>query len=88
MAFQVTWQSQREGYYCVTCDLDDAPLRCWSKARAGELEDKRSVLEDFSYMINEDNGQPPLDTITVEVVRMDSDDRRRRRRTRHVWDIT
>ena len=28
-----------------------------------------------------------LAAVTVEVLRMDSDDRRRRRRTRHVWDI-
>lgn len=88
MAFLVAWQSQREGYYCVTCDLDGEPLRCWSDERAGEFEDERSVLEDFSYMISEGNGQPPLDAVTVEVVRMDSDDRRRKRRTRHVWDIT
>jgi hypothetical protein len=28
-----------------------------------------------------------LAQVDVEVLRMDSDDRRRKRRTRHVWDI-
>ena len=88
MSFRVTWRSTQEGYYCVTCDLDEQPLRCWAEQNAGELNDERSVLQDFSYMINGGVDQPPLDAVTVEVVRMDSDDRRRRRRTRHVWDIT
>ena len=88
MSFRVTWRSAQEGYYCVACDLDEQPLRCWAEQSAGELNDERSVLQDFSYMINGGLDQPPLDAVTVEVVRMDSDDRRRRRRTRHVWDIT
>jgi hypothetical protein len=88
MAFRIAWKSQREGYYCLSCDLDNAPLRCWTEARAGEFDDRRSVLEDFSYMISEDDSQLPIETVTVEVVRMDSDDRRRRRRARHVWDRT
>lgn len=87
MVFHVSWRSEERGYYCVLSNLEEAPLRCWSEQRAGQLRDRRSVAEDFSYMINEGDGEPPLDTVTVEVVRMDSDDRRRRRRTRHVWDL-
>ena len=87
MVFQVSWRSEERGYYCVLSNLEETPLRCWSEQRAGQLRDRRSVAEDFSYMINEGDGEPPLDSVTVEVVRMDSDDRRRRRRTRHVWDL-
>ena len=87
MVFHVSWRSEERGYYCVLNNLEEVPLRCWSEQRAGQLRDQRSVAEDFSYMINEGDGQPPLDSVTVEVVRMDSDDRRRRRRTRHVWDL-
>lgn len=87
MVFHVNWRSEERGYYCVLSNLEEAPLRCWSEQRTGQLRDQRSVAEDFSYMINEGDGEPPLDSVTVEVVRMDSDDRRRRRRTRHVWDL-
>ena len=87
MVFHVSWRSEERGYYCVLSNLEEEPLRCWSEQRAGQLRDERSVAEDFSYMINEGDGEPPLDSVTVEVVRMDSDDRRRRRRTRHVWDL-
>ena len=87
MVFHVSWHSEERGYYCVLSNLEEAPLRCWSEQRTGQLRDQRSVAEDFSYMINEGDGEPPLDSVTVEVVRMDSDDRRRRRRTRHVWDL-
>ena len=87
MVFHVSWRSEERGYYCVLSNLEEEPLRCWSEQRAGQLRDERSVAEDFSYMINNGGGQPPLDSVTVEVVRMDSDDRRRRRRTRHVWDL-
>ncbi len=87
LVFHVTWRSERRGYYCVLSNLDETPLRCWREQRAGRLTDERSVAENFSYMINEGESEPPLDSVTVEVVRMDSDDRRRRRRTRHVWDL-
>lgn len=87
MSFLVSWRSREAGYYCVLNDLQEQPLRCWAEQRSGELNDERTVAEDFSYMINEGEGQPALNTVTVEVVRIDSDDRRRRRRTRHIWDI-
>ncbi len=86
MTFLVQWESDESGYYCVFNDLEDAPLNCWTEQRSGELHDKRSVQENLSFWINESGGAP-LDTVTVEVLRMDSDDRRRRRRSRHVWDL-
>lgn len=87
MVFHIAWRTDERGYYCVLSNLDEVPLRCWSEQRAGQHRDDRSVAEDFVYMINEGDGAPPLDSVTVEVVRMDSEDRRRRRRTRHVWDL-
>ena len=89
MSFQIAWHSGDRGYYCIKNDLEDEPLRCWSEQRAGETTDERSVAKDFSYTLNEgeDEDQPPLDAVTVEVVKVESDDRRRKRRTRHVWDL-
>lgn len=85
--FLVAWQTAATGYYCVSSDRDVDPLRCWAERRAGELEDEREVEDDLSYRLTRGGEEPPLATATVEVLRMDSDDRRRNRRTRHVWDV-
>jgi len=87
MTFLVFWQSEQSGYYCLFNDFDEAPLRCWTETQSGELSDKRTVQSDFSYWMTDDDIQSLLAVVRVEVLRMDTDDRRRRRRTRHVWDI-
>ena len=87
MSFLVHWQSEETGYYCLFNDFGREPLRCWSDEQAGEHEDERSVRESFSYWMSEQGAAARLATVTVEVLRMDTDDRRRRRRTRHVWDL-
>lgn len=87
MSFLVVWQSEQTGYYCVFNDFIDAPLRCWTDERAGELNDERNVESDFRYWVTGNDEDVPLTFVSVEVLRMDSDDRRRRRRGRHVWDI-
>lgn len=87
MSFLVAWKSEETGYYCVFNDFEDQPLRCWSERQSGEMSDDRTVQSDFSYWINQGRDEPELALVTVEVLRMDSDDRRRRRRTRHVWDL-
>lgn len=87
MSFLVVWQSGDTGYYCLFNDFIEAPVRCWSEERAGRLNDDRVVQENFSYWMTGSDPDSRLAVVTVEVLRMDSDDRRRRRRTRHVWDI-
>ncbi len=87
MRFTIHWASEVSGYYCVVSELDTGALRCWSEARSGDLQDERTVAEAFSYWLNQGSDEPVLAKTTVEVLRKDSDDRRRRRRTRHVWDI-
>ena len=87
MSFLVHWSSGENGYYCLFNDFGGEPLRCWSDEQTGEHEDERSVQESFSYWMSEQGGTARLATVTVEVLRMDTDDRRRRRRTRHVWDL-
>lgn len=87
IAFLVVWESDLSGYYCLFNDFGEAPLRCWNEERAGRLSDERTIRESFSYwMAGEDSGEK-LAVIAVEVLRMDTNDRRRKRRTRHVWDI-
>ena len=87
MSFLVVWHSRDSGYYCVFNDIEPEPLRCWADKREGDLVDERSVTSNFDYLINQGSDTPRLAVVSVEVLRMDSDDRRRRRRTRHIWDL-
>ncbi len=87
MSFLVLWQSAETGYYCLYNDFWQAPLRCWTEQRSGELSDDRTVDTEFSYWMAGDDKESPLAAVAVEVLRMDTDDRRRKRRSRHVWDI-
>ncbi len=87
LAFLVVWETELDDYYCLFNDLGERPLRCWNTASSGRHEDERSVERSFSYWMTDRNPENRLTTIAVEVLRMDTDDRRRKRRTRHVWDI-
>ena len=87
MSFLVVWQSGETGYYCLFNDFTETTVRCWSEELAGQLSEDRIVRENFSYWMTGSNPDSRLAEVTVEVLHMDSDDRRRRRRTRHVWDI-
>jgi hypothetical protein len=87
MSFLVLWESAQSGYYCLYNDFGEAPVRCWNDERAGRTEDERNVQEDFQYWMANDRNEQQLAAVKVEVLRMDSDDRRRKRRTRHVWDL-
>ncbi len=87
MSFLVVWESAQTGYYCLFNDFGEAPVRCWNDERTGRTEDERIVQKDFQYWMTDDRNEPRLAVVKVEVLRMDSDDRRRKRRTRHVWDL-
>ncbi len=87
LAFLVAWESAQLGYYCLFNDFGESPLRCWNEERSGRVDDERSVTETFSYWMTNDDLGHKLAVVAVEVLRMDTDDRRRKRRTRHVWDI-
>ncbi len=87
MSFLVIWQSGSSGYYCLFSDFNTAPIRCWNEEHTGRLQDERTVQSNFNYWMTGDDAGYRLAQVSIEVLRMDSDDRRRRRRTRHVWDI-
>ena len=87
MSFLVLWESAESGYYCLYNDFGQSPLRCWTERRSGEHSDERTVDTEFRYWMAGDNTASPLAVVVVEVLRLDTNDRRRRRRSRHVWDI-
>jgi len=87
LEFRVTWESTSKDYYCVFNDLLEGPLRCWEDASSGETTDERDVEESFTFWMTGDDLKDRLAEVAIEVLRLDPDDRRRRRRTKHVWDI-
>jgi hypothetical protein len=87
LSFLVTWESVTRGYYCVFNDFDENPLRCWEQAKAGQTRDERRVQDSFTFWMTGDDLESRLAEVAVEVLRLQTDDRRRRRRARHVWDL-
>jgi hypothetical protein len=87
LAIVVAWRSSEPGNYCLHSELEGEPLRCWALAQAGTLVDERNVAETFRYWITADVGDARLAEASLDVMTADSDDRRRQRPRRHVWNI-
>jgi hypothetical protein len=87
MDFLVAWRSTIEGDYCLFSHFETAPLKCWSEASTGRHEEARRVERSFQYWLTGKDGDDPLAAVTVEVMTTETGDRRRRRQSRHVWDI-
>jgi hypothetical protein len=85
--FQIEWQSRDPGDYCIGSDQQSAPLRCWTQARTGEHADRVIVTRDFDYWIAPADSAQRLRAVRIELLRLESEDRRRQRRSRHVWDV-
>ena len=87
LSFVIAWQALQLGYYCVLNDHDVEPLRCWADSQSGETTDSRKLTESIEFRLEEGEAGMLVASATVDVLRKDSDDRRRRRRTRYVWDV-
>lgn len=85
--FQIDWRSPQPGNYCLARDNKPLPVRCWTQATAGEHRDRVIVTRDFYYWITESENTQRLSAVKVEFLRLQSEDRRRERRSRHVWDV-
>ena len=85
--FDVRWKSTLAAEYCLNDSARPTPLRCWPRADAGEHTQERVVSEDFIFWLSPPTGTERVAEAKIEVLRVGSDDRRRERRTRHVWDV-
>jgi hypothetical protein len=85
--FDVRWKSTLEAEYCLNDSARPTPLRCWPRGDSGEHSQERVVTEDFVFWLSPPAGVERVAEAKVEVLRVGSDDRRRERRTRHVWDV-
>jgi hypothetical protein len=87
ITFDIRWRSVLGGEYCLNDSALPTPLRCWPRAEAGEHTQERVVSEDFVFWLSPPAGTERVAEAKVDVLRVGSDDRRRERRTRHVWDV-
>jgi hypothetical protein len=87
MSFDIRWKSVLAGEYCLNDSFLTAPLRCWASARTGDTRIERVVSEDFLFWLGVPAGAEHLAEVKISVLRVGSTDRRRERRTRHVWDV-
>jgi Protein of unknown function (DUF3019) len=87
VTFDIRWKSVLPGEYCVGDSVQATPLRCWTSALAGDMTHERVFSEDFSFWLAPPAGSERLSEVKIEVLRVGSDDRRRQRRSRHVWDV-
>lgn len=88
MSLIVDWRSTLAGDYCLYNDFSaDEPLGCWQAQAAGRHVEDRVVDETFSYWLTRGDADGRLAEAQVEVMSADSSDRRRNRRSRHVWSI-
>jgi hypothetical protein len=87
VTFDIRWKSVRAAEYCLNDEAQPTPLRCWPSVSSGEHRQERIVTEDFAYWLTPPAGTQRAAEVKVEVLRVGSDDRRRERRTRHVWDV-
>ncbi|MEL6871100.1 MAG: DUF3019 domain-containing protein [Pseudomonadota bacterium] len=85
--FLLQWESGEPGGFCLYVERSREAVRCWRDVNIGELSDERSVVETFEYWMTEESDDVRLANATVEVLRLDNGDRRRRRRNRRVWDL-
>jgi hypothetical protein len=85
--FDIRWTSVLAAEYCLNDSARPTPLRCWPRADSGEHAQERVVNEDFVFWLSPPAGTERVAEAKIEVLRVGSDDRRRERRTRHVWDV-
>jgi hypothetical protein len=87
MSFEIRWKSELASEYCLNDSARSESLRCWPNGLSGEHLQKREVGEEFFYWLGAPGSAQRVAEVKIEVLRLDSTDRRRDRRARHVWDV-
>ena len=87
MSFLVQWESKRVGHYCLNDDSSTMALRCWEQESSGSFDEERVVIRSFSYLLTMPGRDQPLAEAKVELMTINTSDRRRKRRNRHAWSI-
>ena len=87
ITFDIRWKSTQPGDYCLADSTTANPLPCWQRSATGPMKHERSSSDHFAFWLTPPAGGARLSEVKIEVLRVGSTDRRRERRTRHVWDV-
>jgi hypothetical protein len=87
VTFDISWKSVQPADYCLGDTVNPDPLRCWQRSVTGDMKHERSFSEDFAFWLAPPAGTARISEVKIEILRVGSTDRRRERRTRHVWDV-
>jgi hypothetical protein len=88
MTCDIRWRSLIAGEFCLNDTLQPEPRICWGSGQtAGRTTERRVVSEELMYWLGVPTGTERLSEVKISVLRVGSTDRRRERRTRHVWDV-
>src|SRR5262245_11327316 len=87
MTFDIRWKSAAPAEYCLNDSAQVGPVRCWPNADSGTHSQQREVSEAFVFWLGVAGGAQRAAEVKIDVLRLDSADRRRERRMRHVWDV-
>jgi len=86
-SFLVNWESGRFDDYCLNDDYSALPLRCWQQEASGNFAEERVISQSFSYLLTLLGQDQALAEARVELMTLDSSNRRQSRRNRHAWSI-
>jgi hypothetical protein len=87
LTFVIEWAAQSVALHCVRMAEEDDVLECWQDADNGATTAQREIARTTPVNLERDGEAQPIAETAVEVLQKDSSDRRRRRRTRYVWDV-
>ena len=87
ISFNVQWESELVGNYCLHNDFSAVPLNCWAEQSSGSFDDRRVIVQSFNYWLTTAQYDTRLAEASIEVMTTESSDRRRQRRNRHAWSI-
>ena len=86
--FDIRWKSTLAGRVLPERQRPaDAAAVLAARGCAANTQQEREVSEDFIFWLSPPAGTERVAEVKIEVLRVGSDDRRRERRTRHVWDV-
>jgi hypothetical protein len=63
------------------------PIALLAERALWRAPSEREVTQEFMFWLSPPTGAEHVAEVKVEVLRVGSDDRRRERRSRHVWDV-
>ena len=89
VTFDIRWKSALRPSTVSTTRRSATPLRCWPSALSGEHRQRtaRDPARISSSGLSPPAGTERVAEAKIEVLRVGSTDRRRERRSRHVWDV-